>query len=693
MVKRSIGISLFLSAMVSTYAFAEEYKLEEVKVKSDIEEVIPEGLTESLSKEELFKNLNGDLGIVLYKELPDVSFIRKGATANEINLRGFSRDNLNFIFDDMFIQGACPNRMDPPISHVSINNIESIEVLRGPFDVEYSGSLGGYVKANLIEPEADLFGKANLTLGSFNYVNGNLVFNYGNDKFKFLTSLSKIYSRAYKSGEGKYFTEYPTGSAAYKKIKKTAFDISDVLIKTEISPDNENKIGLYLGYNYSKDVLYPYLLMDAMYDMTYQTALNYSNKAIDLEGRIYFNSVKHDMSDIFRASSNMALPGYDYAMRTLAKTKTYGFRLTKGVTIYNTDLKLGVDGYIKNWKADNWIGMGMMGMPMPIQLDNRGMIPDVDIKNMGAFVKINKKIKGFSFSGGLRADYVEYDASKSAFGTSNYDIYSEYYRNYSYNSSDRFITGNMLFNYKINKKSDFYVGYGHSVRVPNQEELYIALRKPPNKADWVGNPNLSPTKNDEIDVGINYRSNLTSVKVNLFYSKLSDYIYLTKIPNLTNPTKMAMSYKNIDAHIYGGSLEIFQDFNNGVYGRTGLAYQRGEKDNGYTTDKDLVEIPPLKILGGVGYKKGNFDTYLEGIYSAKQNNVDEELKEFTTSPYFVMNLKTSYSEDRFSFTFGIDNIFDTMYYTYLSYSRNPFTSGTKVPEPGRFIYMSLGLTY
>ena len=689
--ERVAGVSLLISAILTVSAYAEEYKLDEVKVSIKFDEIAPEGLVENIPQEELSKLLNSDLGVALYKELPDVSFIRKGATANEINLRGFSRDNLNFIFDDMFIQGACPNRMDPPISHVSINNIENVELMRGPFNVEYSGSLGGYVKANLIQPQTGTYGKGTLTVGSFNYVNGNLTFNYGTEKFKILTSLSKSYSRAYESGEGKYFTEYPTGSAAYKEIKKTAFDISDVLIKTELNPDNENQIKLHLGYNYSKDVLYPYLLMDAMYDMTYQAGLTYSNKVAKVKGLVYFNSVKHDMRDTFRVSSNMALPGYDYGMRTLAKTKTSGFRLTKDFNLYGTDFKVGIDGYLKNWKADNWIGMMMMGNP--VQLDNRGMIPDVDIRNLGVFIKGDKKVEKFVISGGLRFDYVEYDASKSAFGTSNYDLYSEYYRNYDYSSSDKFITGNMLLTYKMNKKSDFYIGYGHSARVPNQEELYIALRKPMTKADWVGNPNLAPTKNDEIDLGMNYRQDLTSIKVNLFYSKLTDYIYLTKIPNLVNPNKYAMSYKNLDAHIYGGNVEILQDFNNGFYGKAGLAYQKGEKDNGYTTDSDLVEIPPLKLMSGLGYKKGNLDMYLEGIYSAKQKDVDEELNEFTTSPYFVMNLRTSYNTDRFAFTFGVDNIFDTMYYTYLSYKRDPFSSGVRVPEPGRFIYMSVGLTY
>jgi iron complex outermembrane receptor protein len=549
--------------------------------------------------------------------------------------------------------------------------------------------LGGYVRAKLIEPKDDIYFKTNLTLGSFSYINGNLTFNLGNEKFQFLTSVSKTFSKVYKTGEGKYFTEYLTGSSAYKTINKTAFDNTNILVKSNLNINNENKVQILFGYDYNKDVLYPYLLMDAMYDMTYKTGLTFYNKSIDLKALVYFNSVKHDMRDTYRVSSNMALYG-DYSMRTLAKTKTTGFRISKGLKIADTKIKIGIDGYIKNWKADNRIAMLMMGTP--VDLDNRGMIPDVDIKDLGLFVKAEKKIQNIVLSGGLRFDYTKYEASKSAFGRDNYDLYSQYYTNYSYSSSDKYISGNILLSYKLDNKSDIYIGYGHSVRVPNQEELYIALKKPMAKADWVGNPNLSPTKNDEIDLGVNYRVNLTSIKVNLFYSKLTDYIYLTKIRNLAN-TKDAMSYKNIDAYIYGGNVELLQSFNNGFYGKVGLAYQVGKKDNGYTTDNDLVEIPPLKLISGLGFSKNNWDTYLEAIYSAKQKNIDEELNEVETPPYLVMNFRTSYSTNKFSFTFGVDNIFDNMYYTYLSYKRDPFSSGVKVPEPGRFIYMSMGLTF
>jgi iron complex outermembrane receptor protein len=40
----------------------------------------------------------------------------------------------------------------------------------------------------------------------------------------------------------------------------------------------------------------------------------------------------------------------------------------------------------------------------------------------------------------------------------------------------------------------------------------------------------------------------------------------------------------------------------------------------------------------------------------------------------------------FTINAGIDNVFDKKYFEHLSYLRDPFATGVKVPEPGRTFY-------
>jgi len=61
-------------------------------------------------------------------------------------LRGFKYDQLNVQFDGgVHSANACPNRMDPAIAQISPEEIEKIEVIKGPYDVRFGSSFGGII--------------------------------------------------------------------------------------------------------------------------------------------------------------------------------------------------------------------------------------------------------------------------------------------------------------------------------------------------------------------------------------------------------------------------------------------------------------------------------------------------------------------------------------------------------------------
>ena len=97
--------------------------------------------------------------------------------------------------------------MDPPTSHVLANNIESVEVIEGPYDVENFGTLSGLVKINTKEPTKELSGDINLNVGSFGYKKGSFSVSGGNEYVRFLLSASKEKSDQYEDGDGDNFLE------------------------------------------------------------------------------------------------------------------------------------------------------------------------------------------------------------------------------------------------------------------------------------------------------------------------------------------------------------------------------------------------------------------------------------------------------------------------------------------------------
>ena len=678
------------SAVLTTSAFvslsqAETLKIEKILIKEEIKESVP--VEEELTQEDIKSTSQIDLGKILSETFPEVSHIRKGGIANDIVIRGFKRDDLNILIDGAKIYGACPNRMDPPISNITSPQVEKVEVQEGAFDVSNQGSLAGVVIVTTKNPKMGTGGEFSTTIGRFSYINNYGILNFGNEKLKALFGINQQTSKPYKSGEGKLFTEYPTGLAAYQDSKKDtkAFDISSFWTKFSIDFGKNNNLKVYAGVEDSPIILYPYLLMDSFSHNTKKLNAEYKNK--NLKINFYTNKVKHDMRDNYRVS---AIPWTDgtkstrgYMMRTLAESYVTGIKVEKKYKIKKGNVYLGIDGFTRNWKANNTIMM----------LDNSGMIPDVDVNSVGIYLKGVKKIKKFIISSGLRYDSTKSKADKNALGTANNNIYSQYYTNYSLDNTDIYLTGNIVGKYQFNKLSNVYIGFGHTVRTPDPQERYIALKKPMLKPDWVGNPNLKPVKNNEIDAGFNYTKGIISVKGNVFYSNLTDYIYLTKITNLSNPSKKAQSYQNIDANIYGGDFSIFGALTETVSVQLGVSYQRGKKDNGNFTDEDLIEIPPLKTRLAIKYENINYSGMIETIYSGKQKNVDSELNEQETKSYLIFNLKGSANFGNFSINAGIDNLFDKNYYTYLSYLRNPFSTGTKVPEPGRFVYLNLNFSF
>ncbi len=678
--KKLLAAGLIVPAVFSVSYGQEVIKIKKLTVAEEITEEVSTGEVREATEEDIKITRQIDIGEILSNLFPEINHIRKGGTANDITIRSFGRDNINVLLDGARIYGACPNRMDPAIFHMSTRQVAEVKILEGPFDVENQGSLAAVVNLISKDPQEGKGGSLFFTGGTFSYISGGFDAYTGNDKVKVLVGYSKQYSKPYVSGEGKRFTEY----ANYKpsELDHTAFDIDNAWFKVVYTPNTDHRLEINYAFDEAKDVLYPYLMMDAIYDRTHRVNGEYYIKSLDLKLSAYWNFVKHDMQDRWRTTSLM-WASRGYMMRTLAKTKTFGGKIEKGFSVAGIKLKAGVDAYLRNWRADNVI----------MTLDNRGAIPNADVINMGAFIKGTKKItERLILSGGLRFDSTRTMADRGALGTANRGLYDAYYgTNYRLSKTDQYGTGNIVARYKLDKRSSIYIGFGHTVRVPDQQERYMALAKPMTKPNWVGNPNLKPTENNEIDAGFEYYWGMFGIKGNVFYSDLTNYVYLYK---LTTGPKPAMSYQNIDAHIYGWDLTAVGMLTDSFSIEAGAACQRGKKDSGNYTDSDMVEIPPLKTRLALKYDDGTLFGLVETIYAARQHNVDSDLNETPTKSYYVVNVKTGINMGDKAFVgIGVDNLFDRNYYTYLSYKRDPFASGTKVPEPGRFIYMNVSYKF
>ena len=113
------GIYLSMVCALSLHAAQVELGTIDVEAKADTE-VIKDVHGDDIK--------SADLAEALFKQSPSISMVRRSGIANDIILRGQKKDNINVTIDGAKICGACPNRMDPPVSHVLTKNIDSIEI-------------------------------------------------------------------------------------------------------------------------------------------------------------------------------------------------------------------------------------------------------------------------------------------------------------------------------------------------------------------------------------------------------------------------------------------------------------------------------------------------------------------------------------------------------------------------------------
>ena len=95
----------------------------------------------------------------LFSDVNGFSLIKRGNYANDPSFRASQYEQLNVQFDGgTKAMHACPNRMDPITTHVIPEEIEKIEIIKGPYTVRYGATFGGIVNLVTQVPDASDYG-------------------------------------------------------------------------------------------------------------------------------------------------------------------------------------------------------------------------------------------------------------------------------------------------------------------------------------------------------------------------------------------------------------------------------------------------------------------------------------------------------------------------------------------------------
>jgi iron complex outermembrane receptor protein len=396
----------------------------------------------------------------------------------------------------------------------------------------------------------------------------------------------------------------------------------------------------------------------------------------------YFTQVDHWMTDERRTSS-LAKPRA-YSMGTQAETRTAG---GKAEAIFG-GLTFGVEGYERQWDATNQMA-GSAYAP-------QAMIPGVSVRVGGAFGEYTRSLgHGMALSAGARLDAARSEADP---GLANAALYEVYQGTRSLSASDTLPAAKVRLAWRRGAW-EVAGGVGHSARVPEATERYLALKR--MGTDWVGNPDLEPSRSTGLDVAVGFTRAGFRLDLGLYASRVSDYITVydqarrAALPGVMNA--MARSFANVDATLRGAELGWSLPIVLGrVFVSGDVSYVRGDQDGDASRGiaaGPVAEMPPLRGRVAARYDDGRFFGSLEGVFAADQDRVDASLGEARTPGWGVMNVSTGLRQGRLRVTVGLTNAFDRLYVDHLSYQRDPFRSGVRVPEPGRSLFANASFRF
>jgi len=208
---------------------------------------------------------------------------------------------------------------------------------------------------------------------------------------------------------------------------------------------------------------------------------------------------------------------------------------------------------------------------------------------------------------------------------------------------------------------------GKSFRPPSIYELY---------SQYVGsytlepNPDLKPEKAWTWDVGVAQGLwQNAQIKITYFENYLEDIIYSQTISS-TLRTRVNVG----KAKSYGIETEFEQRFSNWLRLFTDFTYTKGEvtdnSANPAIEGKKLIDIPKIVFNVGAEAQQGPISGSLTGRYVGKRYSSDlntDEVNNVYTSydPYFTADAKISCKLTKFaSLSLSVNNIFDRQYFVY-----------------------------
>jgi iron complex outermembrane receptor protein len=613
------------------------------------------------------------------KTIPGFAALRNGGTNGDPVLRGMSGSRLNLLSNDGSMPGACPARMDNPLSYVSPETYDRLVVVKGPQTVLWGpGASAGTVRFERDAPRFDAAGvrlRGSLLAGSFGRNDQVLDAAAGASPGYARLSANRSAADDYRDGNG------DTVPSLWKKWN------TDLAFGW--TPDADTVLELSAGTG-DGQARYAGRGMDGAQFARDSYALRFRRSgfggALDsVEASAFHNLADHVMDNYTLREPNPA-GAMPMPMASNVERRTRGGRAALAWKWTRWDLAAGIDGQHSRHRERSAMGRGAY-RALPWTADAR-------FETVGVFAEATwHPAADARWIAGTRADRTAATDERATAGMMAMPNPTA-----GATRRETLPAGFLRFERDLAAMPlTWYAGLGHTARMPDYWELFSADMGPMGAANAF--EGIEPEKTTQLDLGLQYRGERLQAWLSAYAGRIDDYFLFAYG---TGGLMWTMSpVANVEARTHGA--EAGAEFAAGDAWKLGgtLAWAWGENRTGGGA---LPQMPPLEARLSAGYDNGrwSFGTLLRAMAAQDRVAIDQGNvvgRDLGPSAGFAtLALNGGYRfDERWQLAFGVDNVFDRAYAEHLNLAGSADfgfpADPVRIGEPGRSAWMKLDFSY
>ena len=543
--------------------------------------------------------------------------------SSSVSIRGVSSKGVLVLIDDVPLNGIGSTGVD--LSTLPLVGFDKIEIFRGGGGAFYGDSaLGGAI--NLVTSGADKkINHSSLSLGSFGLISAKSLFSSRNGKEDILFALESTGSRGDFSFLNDNGTSLDKSDDFPDKRKNNESEATGGLFKVSTESDNHVKTSVVSEFYHSRKGI-PGLV-------TFPTPdARQVDKRVFVQALIEKENVAPLINGVFRMFFRH--DGLDYEDKL-------GQGTGSPIDTHRADNLFGVATKMTRIDPD---GFGSLQMELELADDRYQLKGDS-----------NRGRSRFSFS--LSKDRTSKDNRLTFQGAGRIDAIE------GFSPRATFRMGASL---QSSQNIEFRANIGNSFRTPGFDELFD------NRGFIIGNHNLVPEKGYDMDCGVLYRNKNSYLGFSLFHNRLKDQIvYELTSGHRFKPFNVGKS------NLSGIEISAERKFDDlSISGNYTFLDARNKSDDALTFNKQLPSRPKHELFVSAAYDKYPFViasdlNYSSGNYVTFANTTRLKSR-------FCADLRTIYSNNNWSFTAEVRNLFD-----------NNLVDIRGFPLPGRFYIFTI----